>query len=189
MRNFSESKPYYMAPMYNKYGCQYPLTPFNKLVSVSPIIWETFSMQGGNFFAISMKIQILYKKNPEAIIRGLSTVNALSISPTCTQHCLKKLLFLKNRKGKRGTCNKNCRRKPGKTISLWPLTKCYCRSKVGEVPTFRASDTDTDLPILSANLFHGFLYLKNRHRFKMKIYKRCNHFIALKKIYYVKVSL
>ncbi len=30
------------------------------------------------------------------------------------------------------------------------------RAKVGEVPTFRASDTDTDLPIVSADLFHGF---------------------------------
>jgi hypothetical protein len=28
--------------------------------------------------------------------------------------------------------------------------------KVGEVPTFRASDTDTNLPIVSADLFHGF---------------------------------
>jgi hypothetical protein len=36
------------------------------------------------------------------------------------------------------------------------------RAKVGEVPTFRASDTDTDHPIVSANLFHGFQYLKNR---------------------------
>ncbi len=34
-------------------------------------------------------------------------------------------------------------------------------SKVGEVPTLRASDTDTDLPIVSADLFHGFQYLKN----------------------------
>jgi hypothetical protein len=29
-------------------------------------------------------------------------------------------------------------------------------TKVGEVPTFRASDTDTDLPIVSTDLFHGF---------------------------------
>jgi hypothetical protein len=33
--------------------------------------------------------------------------------------------------------------------------------KVGEVPTFRASDTDTDLPIVSTDLFGGFQYLKN----------------------------
>jgi hypothetical protein len=33
--------------------------------------------------------------------------------------------------------------------------------KVGEVPSFRASDTDTDLPIVSADLFHEFQYLKN----------------------------
>jgi hypothetical protein len=31
---------------------------------------------------------------------------------------------------------------------------------VGEVPTFRASDTDTDLPIVSTDLFGGFQYLK-----------------------------
>jgi hypothetical protein len=35
-------------------------------------------------------------------------------------------------------------------------------AKVGEVPTFRASDTDTDLPIVSTDLFSGFQYLKNR---------------------------
>jgi hypothetical protein len=35
-------------------------------------------------------------------------------------------------------------------------------TKVGEVPTFRASDTDTDLPIVSTNLFGGFQCLKNR---------------------------
>ncbi len=35
-------------------------------------------------------------------------------------------------------------------------------AKVGEVPTFRASDTDTDLPVVSTDLFGGFLYLKNR---------------------------
>jgi hypothetical protein len=34
--------------------------------------------------------------------------------------------------------------------------------KVGEVPTFRAYDTDTDLPILSAYLFNGSQYLNNR---------------------------
>jgi hypothetical protein len=28
--------------------------------------------------------------------------------------------------------------------------------KVGEVPTFRASNINTNLPIVSANLFHGF---------------------------------
>ncbi len=28
--------------------------------------------------------------------------------------------------------------------------------KVGEVPTFRASDTDTDLPIVSVDLSQGF---------------------------------
>jgi hypothetical protein len=36
------------------------------------------------------------------------------------------------------------------------------KAKVGEVPTFRASDTDTDLPIVSTDLFGGFQYLKNR---------------------------
>jgi hypothetical protein len=35
-------------------------------------------------------------------------------------------------------------------------------TKVGEVPTFRASDTDTDLPIVSSVLFNGFQYQKNR---------------------------
>jgi hypothetical protein len=34
--------------------------------------------------------------------------------------------------------------------------------KVGEVPTFQASDADTDLPIVSTDLFGGFQYLKNR---------------------------
>jgi hypothetical protein len=34
--------------------------------------------------------------------------------------------------------------------------------KVGEVPTFRVSDTDNDLPIVSANLFHGFQYVIGR---------------------------
>jgi hypothetical protein len=33
---------------------------------------------------------------------------------------------------------------------------------VGEVPTFQASDTDTDLPTASTDLFSGFQYLKNR---------------------------
>ncbi len=33
-------------------------------------------------------------------------------------------------------------------------------SKVGEVPTFRASDNNTDLPTVSINLFSGFQYLK-----------------------------
>jgi hypothetical protein len=32
---------------------------------------------------------------------------------------------------------------------------------VGKVPTFRASDTDTTLPIVSTDLFGGFQYLKN----------------------------
>jgi hypothetical protein len=35
-------------------------------------------------------------------------------------------------------------------------------AKVGEVPTFRASDTDTDLPTVSTDLFSGFQYLKHR---------------------------
>jgi hypothetical protein len=35
-------------------------------------------------------------------------------------------------------------------------------AKVGEVPTFRASDTDTDLPIVSTDLFGGFQNLQNR---------------------------
>jgi hypothetical protein len=34
--------------------------------------------------------------------------------------------------------------------------------KVGEVPTFGASDTNTDLSIVSTDLFGGFQYLKNR---------------------------
>jgi hypothetical protein len=34
-------------------------------------------------------------------------------------------------------------------------------AKVGEVPTFRASDTDTVLPIVTTDLFGGFQYLKN----------------------------
>jgi hypothetical protein len=37
---------------------------------------------------------------------------------------------------------------------------CMSSAKVGEVPTFRASDTD--LPIVSTDLFGGFQYLKNR---------------------------
>ncbi len=41
-------------------------------------------------------------------------------------------------------------------------TKYAKYTKVGEVPTFRASDTDTDLPIGSADLFNAFQYLKNR---------------------------
>ncbi len=41
-------------------------------------------------------------------------------------------------------------------------TKYAKYTKVGEVPTFRASDTDTDLPIVSAHLFNAFQYLKNR---------------------------
>jgi hypothetical protein len=36
------------------------------------------------------------------------------------------------------------------------------QAKVGKVPTFRASDTDTDLPIVSTDLFSEFQYLKNR---------------------------
>ncbi len=35
-------------------------------------------------------------------------------------------------------------------------------AKVGEVPTFQASDTNTDIPIVSTDLFNGFQYLKNR---------------------------
>ncbi len=34
-------------------------------------------------------------------------------------------------------------------------------TKVGKVPTFRASDTNTDLPIVSTDLFSEFQYLKN----------------------------
>ncbi len=34
-------------------------------------------------------------------------------------------------------------------------------TKVGEVPTIRASDTDTDLPTVLTDLFSGFQYLKN----------------------------
>jgi hypothetical protein len=33
---------------------------------------------------------------------------------------------------------------------------------VGEVPTFQASDTDTDLLTVLTDLFSGFQYLKNR---------------------------
>jgi hypothetical protein len=33
---------------------------------------------------------------------------------------------------------------------------------MGEVPTFQASDTDTDLPIVLTDLFGGFQYLKNQ---------------------------
>jgi hypothetical protein len=36
------------------------------------------------------------------------------------------------------------------------------QANVGKVPTFRASDTDTDLPIVSTDLFSEFQYLKNR---------------------------
>jgi hypothetical protein len=32
----------------------------------------------------------------------------------------------------------------------------HAQPKVGKVPTFRASHTDTDLSIVSADLFHGF---------------------------------
>jgi hypothetical protein len=35
-------------------------------------------------------------------------------------------------------------------------------AKVGEVLTFRASDTDTDLQMVSADLLNAFQYLKNR---------------------------
>ncbi len=38
-------------------------------------------------------------------------------------------------------------------------TSCYLSAKVGEVPTFQASDTNTDLPIVSADLFHEFQQL------------------------------
>ncbi len=40
----------------------------------------------------------------------------------------------------------------------WPGSWGY--TKVGEVPTFRASDTDTDLPPVSTDLLSGFQYLK-----------------------------
>jgi hypothetical protein len=33
---------------------------------------------------------------------------------------------------------------------------CTLQPEVGEVPTFQASDTDTNLLIVSADLFHGF---------------------------------
>jgi hypothetical protein len=42
-----------------------------------------------------------------------------------------------------------------------PESMSMLMPKVGEVPSFRASDTDTDLVIVSADLFHGFKYLKN----------------------------
>jgi hypothetical protein len=34
-------------------------------------------------------------------------------------------------------------------------------AKVGKVPALRASDTDTDLPTVSTDLFSRFQYLKN----------------------------
>ncbi len=40
-------------------------------------------------------------------------------------------------------------------------------AKVGEVPTFRASDINTDLPTVSTDLFSGFQYLKH-HFFASK---------------------
>jgi hypothetical protein len=40
--------------------------------------------------------------------------------------------------------------------------KHRAQPKVGEVPSFRASDTDTDLPTVSTDLFNGFQYLKHR---------------------------
>jgi hypothetical protein len=44
-----------------------------------------------------------------------------------------------------GTCNAHSETSPA----------CGIRAKVGEVPTFRYSDTDTDLPSVSADLFGG----------------------------------
>ncbi len=52
------------------------------------------------------------------------------------------------------------------------------QAKVGEVPTVRSSDTDVDLPIVSADLFTNF---KANNRFiaaKWFTQKRYNRFIA-----------
>jgi hypothetical protein len=40
-------------------------------------------------------------------------------------------------------------------------------AKVGEVPTVRSSDTDVDLPIVSADLFTNFKNKQSLHRCKM----------------------
>ncbi len=52
------------------------------------------------------------------------------------------------------------------TIGLYWL---HLHSKVGEVPTVRYSDTDANLPIISAELFHKFK-------------KQCNRFIAFQMV-------
>jgi hypothetical protein len=49
-----------------------------------------------------------------------------------------------------------------RTSSFPPSRSAGMGPKVGEVPTFLASDTDTDLLIVSTSLFNGFQYLKNR---------------------------
>jgi hypothetical protein len=63
------------------------------------------------------------------------------------------------------------------------------RTKVGDVPTFRASDTDTDLPIVSPIISWILIPKQSLHCFKMKIFKRYNRFIALKDTFFVKVLL
>ncbi len=42
-----------------------------------------------------------------------------------------------------------------------PINNNHLQAKVGEFPSFRASDIDTDLPTVSTDLFSGFQYLKN----------------------------
>jgi hypothetical protein len=56
---------------------------------------------------------------------------------------------------------------PIATVKLELLARCWPwtsdkGTKVGKVPTIRASDTDTDLPTVSTDLFSEFQYLKNR---------------------------
>ncbi len=143
-------------------------------------------MQGGNFFAIPMKIQILYIKNPEAIIRGLSTVNALSISPTCTQHCLKKLLFLKKQQREKRFVIKSVEEKLVRSYRFGHR-QVLLQVKGGRIPSFRYQYRSSHC---IGRSFSWILIPKQLlHSFKMKLYKRYNHFITLKHTFYVKVLL
>ncbi len=60
-------------------------------------------------------------------------------------------------------------------VSRTPYSGVSC-SKVGEVPIFRASDTDTDLPTVSNDLFTGFQYPK--HHFIASKWKLISDTIA-----------
>jgi hypothetical protein len=63
----------------------------------------------------------------------------------------------------------------------------YYQSKVAEVPTFRPSDTD--LPIVSTDLFGGFQYLKNCFIASKWRFKSDTIASTQKNTFYVKVLL